>query len=165
MQSNFESVRRQDRIMEPTRALEILVNGEYGFLAVGTSKNGYGYGVPLNFTFDIEKNALFFHCAREGHKIDNLTEHALVSFCVVGKTQVVPNKFTTLYESVMAFGRAELVVNETEAANALQALIEKYSPEYKASGEKYIQQLIHRTQVVRIDIHHITAKSNLYATD
>lgn len=165
MQSNFESVRRQDRIMEQARALELLTNGEYGFLATGTSKNGYGYGVPLNFTFDAEKNTIYFHCARQGHKIDNLTQHALVSFCVVGKTQVVPNKFTTLYESVMAFGKAELVENETEVINALQTLIEKYSSEYKVSGEKYIQQLIHRTQVVRIDINHITAKSNLRATD
>ncbi len=51
-------------------------------------------------------DVIYFHCAPEGHKLENLSGNNKVSFCVVGKTQVLPDKFATNYESVIVFGTA-----------------------------------------------------------
>ena len=72
--------------------------------------DGQAYGVPLNYVF--KNNCLYFHCALEGHKLDNIRANNKVSFCVVGKTKVLPDKFSTEYESAMAFGTASVVQGE-----------------------------------------------------
>ena len=44
-----DRVRRQDRLMDETRALELLREGEYGVLSIVA--DGGGYGVPVNFVW------------------------------------------------------------------------------------------------------------------
>lgn len=64
-------VRRQDRLLEGTRALELLHGGEYGFLALG---GGGGYGVPVNYA--AEDDRIYIHCAPQGEK-PRRSRHAL----------------------------------------------------------------------------------------
>ena len=85
-------------------------------------------------------DSIYFHCAIEGHKLENIAYNDKVSICVVGKAEVVPEKFTTNYESVIAFGRAKEVKGD-EKEIALIALIGKYSPEHISEGREYIKRL------------------------
>jgi Predicted flavin-nucleotide-binding protein len=95
----FAKIRRKERKMEPQQVREALECGEYGTLSM-CGVNGYGYGVPLNYV--LEEDHLYFHCAVEGEKLRNLSENNKVSFCVVGKAQVVAKEFTTSYQSIIA---------------------------------------------------------------
>lgn len=157
--NNFPPVRRQDRLLDMERAFELLETGEYGFLSVGVGENGYAYGIPINFAYDRSENTLYFHCAPEGHKLEIMKRSKKVSFCVVGHTQPIPGKFTTIYESVIAFGLAELELDDEEKRTAIRRLVAKYSPEYVELGEKYMEKSFHRTGVFKIVIEHISAKS------
>lgn len=157
--TNFPPVRRQDRLLGDDRAIELLETGEYGFLSVGIDDNGYAYGVPLNFAYDKAENALYFHCAPEGHKLDVLKENKKVTFCVVGYTEPIAGKFTTLYESVMVFGQADVDLSDEEKRKALRLLVNKYSADYKEVGEKYMEKSFHRTTAIKIVIEHMSAKS------
>lgn len=74
-----------------------------------------------------------------------------MSFCVVGVTRPVPEKFTTAYESIVVSGRARVVVSDDERRHALELLVGKYAPDYAAVGEKYIDKSFHRTAVIAID--------------
>ena len=149
------SIRRKDREINLEKAKVLLAEGEYGFLAtVGT--NGQPYGVPLNYVFT--NNCLYFHCALEGHKLDNIKTNNKVSFCVVGKTRVLPDKFSTEYESAMAFGRAS-VVQGTERYQALSGLVEKYSPDFIEEGKKAIAHYDDKTLIIKMDIDYISGKS------
>ncbi len=154
----FREIRRQDRILDNTRAIELLKTAEYGFLSLGTNDNGYNYGIPISYAFDEEENTLYFHCAPEGNKLENLRRNEKVSFCVVGKTQPIGDKFTTLYESVIAFGKADINLSDEEKRKGLRLLVLKYSPEYIELGEKYMEKSFSRTYVFKISIEHITAK-------
>ena len=149
------NVRRKDREISIEVATQLLAVGEYGFLAtVGT--DGQAYGVPLNYVY--KKNCLYFHCALEGHKLDNIRTNNKVSFCVVGRSRVLPDKFTTAYESAVAFGTAS-EVQGSEKVEALLNLLEKYSPEFMEEGKKTIDKYIKMTTVIKIDINHITGKA------
>jgi uncharacterized protein len=66
-----------------------------------------------------EDGKIFFHCAKEGHKIDGIRRDEKVSFCVVDKDQIVPEKFTTFFRSVIVFGRARIVSEDAVKRHAL----------------------------------------------
>ena len=42
--------------------------------------DGYPYGVPINYVYDEKENALYFHGAKEGHKIDAIKKSGKVCF-------------------------------------------------------------------------------------
>ena len=150
-----EKMRRKDRETTEERAYEILKNGEYGILST-IGEDGYPYGVPVNFA--VEGNKIYFHCAPEGYKLECLRENPKVSFTVVGATQIVPGKFTTGYESTIAFGEMHLDLPEEERRYALRLLVNKYSSAFKEIGEKYIEKFFYRTNILRLDISHISGK-------
>jgi uncharacterized protein len=151
----FRSIRRKDREMGIDKATRLLAEGEYGFLAT-VGMDGQAYGVPLNYVYT--NNCLFFHCALEGHKLDNIKANDKISFCVVGRTKVLPDKFSTEYESAIAFGTAS-VVQGNERHNALLKILEKYSPDFMEEGKMAIAKYDDKTAIIKVDINHITGKA------
>lgn len=127
-------VRRKDREIPNQEAIVILNAGEYGVLST-VGKDGLPYGIPLSYAF--RDNAIYFHCAITGQMLDNIAQNAAVSFCVVGRTNVLPDKFGTEYESVVAFGTASEISGE-ERHMALVLLLRKYCSEYMQEGLKYM---------------------------
>lgn len=151
----MRKMRRKDREIEIKKAITLLSQSDYGILST-IGKNGQPYGVPLNYVY--KENSLYFHCARTGHKLENIRNNPKVSFCVVGETNVLPAQFSTEYESVIAFGAASEAQGE-ERISALQWLIEKYSPEFVEEGKKYIEEKNNATTVIKIEIGHVSGKA------
>jgi nitroimidazol reductase NimA-like FMN-containing flavoprotein (pyridoxamine 5'-phosphate oxidase superfamily) len=151
----MRNVRRKDREIETQDAIKLLSNGEYGILSTVGDDN-QPYGIPLSYAY--ENNSIFFHCALDGHKIENIENNPKVSFCVIGKTKVLPEKFSTEYESAVAFGVAS-EIQGAERNKALLLLIKKYSPEFIEEGHKYIEKLNKATKVIKIEIDHISGKA------
>jgi hypothetical protein len=148
-------IRRADRALANKQAIEILQKGEYGILST-VSQDGQPYGVPVSFRYT--DNAIFFHCAVEGHKLDNLASNPRVSFCVVGATEVLPDKFATRYESAIVFGKAcELTGNEKKLG--LTELLKKYSPDFMEKGKRYIDSDFEKTRVFKIEIGLLSGKA------
>ncbi len=152
----FKEMRRSDRQIGEEEALKLLKEAQYGVLST-IGENGYAYGVPLNYAYS--DGALYFHCAQEGGKLNNIAFNNKVSFCVLGTSKPVADKFTYKYTSTIVFGKCtEVFDSEKEAA--LLALIEKYSGEYMEAGRKYIRNDFNVTKVMKISIEHITGKAN-----
>ncbi len=152
----FKEMRRIEKQLDNEEALKLLEKGEYGVLST-IDLNGYAYGVPLNYTF--LDNNIYFHCANEGSKLDNIAQNNKVSFCVVGNTEILPNKFSTKFESVICFGQTEKVFGK-EKGKALLSLIDKYSKDFTMEGKSYIDRATDKTTIIRISIDHITGKAN-----
>jgi nitroimidazol reductase NimA-like FMN-containing flavoprotein (pyridoxamine 5'-phosphate oxidase superfamily) len=150
-----DNMRRTDKAITNDEALEILMNGEYGVLSTVSADN-IPYGVPVNFCYFNDN--IYFHSALEGHKLNNITENKNVSFCVVGSTQLQPDKFSTKYESCIMSGIAQEIFDE-EKDTALESLVEKYSSQYKIEGREYINKAKHKTRVIKIVPKSITGKA------
>ncbi len=153
----FKKIRLQDRAVNAEKAIEIITKGSYGVLST-IGEDGYPYGVPLNYTyFD---DCICFHCAQEGHKLENLDFNNKVSFCVVTKSDVLSNEFDTDYESAIAFGNASVIADEAEKRNILLSLLNKYSGDYLKAGNGYIKKYWDETRVVKIKIEHLSGKAH-----
>lgn len=156
MQYINSSVRRQDRLLEHDNAIRLLETGEYGVLSLSTPE-GAPYGLPLNYVWDGEKS-VYFHCAIEGQKLVMIKNNSKASFCVVGTTNVVPQKFSTGYESIILKGSIAMGLSDDEKLKGLQLLVNKYSPNHKPAGQKYIENLFHETEVLRFDAVEFSGK-------
>ncbi len=151
----MNELRRKDRAIAEEESIELLNKAEYGVLST-VSKDGKPYGIPLNFC--IIDNCIYFHCAVAGQKIDNIKNNAAVSFCIVGNTKILPDKFGTKYESVIISGEAEEVFG-IDKQKALEGLLQKYSSEFMEKGIKYIEKLRNETRVFKISINRLTGKA------
>ncbi len=151
-------MRKSERQLDNDTIKDILNSGEYGILAT-TGENNYSYAIPLNYVY--LNNSIYFHCAFEGNKIDNINFNNKVCFCVVGKTEIIPSKFTTKYKSAVAFGKASFISDDDEKKKVLYGFIQKYSPEFKKEGSIYIDKAVSRTNIIKISVDHVTAKGRL----
>lgn len=151
----MKELRRKDRAIPQEEAIAILKKAEYGVLST-ISENGKPYGVPLNFC--IIDHCIYFHCAVEGQKINNIKQNKSVSFCAIGNTEILPDRFGTKYESVIVSGEVEEVFDMNKQI-ALEGLLHKYSPEFFDKGIKYIESLIEKTRVFKIAINKLTGKA------
>ncbi|MEG2072311.1 MAG: pyridoxamine 5'-phosphate oxidase family protein, partial [Oscillospiraceae bacterium] len=121
----FKEMRRMKQEMSKEDTQRVLERCSAGVLAV-SDENGYPYALPMSYAYCEGK--IYFHGAKQGHKIDAIMKNDKVSFCVIDKDEVVPEKFTTIYRSVIAFGRARILENDAERRSALEKITEKYSP-------------------------------------
>jgi nitroimidazol reductase NimA-like FMN-containing flavoprotein (pyridoxamine 5'-phosphate oxidase superfamily) len=131
---------------------------------LGTSgRDGYPRVKPLNFVH--VDHAIYFHSAREGEKIDDILRDSRVCFEVdlpiayVKGRQDDPCRASYLYQSVIIYGKADLVHDEPERRKALSELMRKYQPNGKY-GE-FLNAKLALTAVVRIDIETMTGKEDL----
>ena len=153
-------MRRNRQELPQDEALLLLREGTSGVLAVldGVDEP---YAVPLSYVYHQDK--IYFHCAREGRKIDAIARHDKVSFCVIAQDQPLPEKFTTLYRSVIVSGRARLITDPDEMRPLLIALGEKYSPGVPGLDQE-IASSLHRVAMIEVTPEHITGKEAIELT-
>lgn len=150
-------MRRKDRQLSAADARAILAKGTHGVLSV-VGDGGWPYAVPMNYT--VMGTQIYLHCARAGYKLDAIARDDRVCFTVVTQAQVIPAHITTLYESVVVLGRAQVVTAEEERLAALGSLIDTLgdvTPEIKA---QYLAKKAKNTTLLRIQPLQITGKAS-----
>ncbi|MDE7395250.1 MAG: pyridoxamine 5'-phosphate oxidase family protein [Clostridiales bacterium] len=150
-----EKMRREKQALEKAEIDRILERNTSGVLAL-MDKDGYPYAVPLSYVY--ENGKIYFHSAKTGHKIDAVRFCDKASFCVIDKDDVQPEKYTTFYKSVIAFGKAEIVQSEEEALYAMKALGEKYYPDHDEALNAELERFKSAFAVIKFSIEHITGK-------
>ena len=152
----FREMRRTKQLLSEAETIEILQSCTSGVLAV-TGDNDYPYAVPLSYAYKDGK--LFFHFAKAGYKIDSILKNNKVSFCVIKTDDVIQKTFTTHFRSVIVFGRARMITEDSEKKYALECLVEKYSPDYIAEGQSEIEREWKLVNVAEVEIEYMTGKA------
>ena len=119
--------------------------------------DGYPYAVPVNYVFIDGK--IYIHSAKYGYKIDALKQNDKVCFTAILNSQIIPDKFTAAFESVVAFGKASFIDDGDEKLTALRTFIERFSPDHQEAGERVIHAAYEKTQIIRIDVEQMTGKA------
>jgi len=153
----FTKMRRKDRTASAEVLKDILLNSEYGTLAT-IGDDGYPYSVPLNYVYLNE--AIYFHSAKTGKKMDNINFNNRVSFSMVLSSELVPQEFSANFKSAVAFGKTAVVEGEEKKA-ALLELVRKYAPEFYEQGKTYIDRAIDSTTILKITVENLTGKDKV----
>lgn len=147
-------MRRKNQLLKDSESVQILKERTSGVLAV-LGDGGYPYAVPLSYVYADGK--IYFHCAKEGHKLDAIKRSDKVSFCVVDCDNVVPDEYTTYYRSVIVFGRARILSDDEKRA-PLEKLAAKYTPDDAEGRKKEIERFFERVCMIEMKIEHMTGK-------
>ena len=156
----MQEMRRKNQQLGKDESLEILQIATSGVLSL-TGTDGAPYALPLSFVY--HENTLYFHCARDGYKMDCIRNNPRAAFCVIAQDELLPEKFTTCFRSVIAFGQMETVENEKEKRAALHLLCDKFAPN-QPGREEEIAGAFHRVQVLALRIEAITGKEAIELT-
>lgn len=126
---------------------------------LGLVDNGEPYVVPVNFGF--EGNAIYFHSALEGRKIEIIRKNSKVCFEIdtgvgIGKSE--KSNCAVKYRSVIGTGRIHILEGDEEKIHGLKAIMRQCAGgEYEFSAEKLGTVL-----VAKVSIEGVTGKQSGY---
>lgn len=154
-QMEFRQMRRIRQQLSDADSIAILKQSTSGTLAL-LGDGGYPYAVPISYVY--ANGRLYFHSALSGHKIDAIRGCDKASFCVIEKDEVHPEKYTTFFRSVIAFGKIHIVENDEEKLQIAQKLGNRYNPHHDETLQREIESGLARMLAIRLDIEHMTGK-------
>ena len=150
----FRPLRRKKNEIGPEEAKRLLASARIGILAVN-GDDGYPYAIPVNYYYDAEKEKIYFHGARAGHKADALQKCGKVCFTVVGPETVRAEEWAPFVQSAVVFGCCRPV---DDPANAL---IRRLAMKYYPNGEQAEEEITasgNAVQMYEIEIAHISGQ-------
>ena len=152
----FREMRRFKQALSPEECKELLRNEKRGVLSV-IGDNGFPYGLPINFYYDEEENAIYFHSAKEGHKIDAMKADDRVCFTVFEKGgELTDDDWSYKVKSVICFGRARELEGEEKKKSAWNFGM-KYYPSAEVL-EPEMDEPFTRMRMTEIKIEHMSGK-------
>ena len=153
--SEFREMRRKRQLLSEEESIAILQKATAGTLAL-LGDNDYPYAVPISYVY--ADGRLYFHSALSGHKVDAIRKCDKASFCVIEQDEVHPEKYTTFFRSVIAFGRIHIIEDETEKLETARMLGNRYNPNQEEALQKELESGLSRMLMIRFDIEHLTGK-------
>lgn len=149
-------MRRKRQQITDAECEKLLTEERRGVLSV-LCESGYPYALPLNFYYEKAERTIYFHCAREGQKLDAIRANDKVCFTVMDAGEKRDGDWAYYVRSVVIFGRATLVTEEERKSEKLRRLGEKYFPTAEELEEE-LRRSSERAQMVAIKIEHMTGK-------
>ena len=90
--------------------------------------DGYPYTIPINFYYDEADNIIYFHGAKEGHKVDAMNRCDKVCLTVWNQGFKKEGHWEWNPTSVVVFGKVKLVTEKNIFEDRLRKLAAKYYP-------------------------------------
>ena len=150
-------MRRIKQQLPHSECINILKNEVRGVLSV-LGDEGYPYGIPINFYYAEDENKIYFHGAKEGHKIDAVKKCSKVSFCVYDKGVKSEVQKGLDFKSIIVFGRIKIVENFEKTIDICRKLSRQFD-----FGEDYIEDEIKKfakfVMCLELTPEHITGKA------
>ena len=150
----LKKMRKKSRAMDSEWALEIMHKAPYITVSF-IDEDGKPYGFPLSLASDDDVN-WYFHGALEGKKLEAIKTHPEI--CLSAVTRCAPTvgpkdgSFTLQFKSAIAFGKAEIVNEDTEKIHGLRLISERFLPKHMDAFDQSIARSLSRTAVVRITL-------------
>jgi len=152
----FRDLIRKNKQISKEECVALLTKETRGVLAVN-GDDGYPYGMPMNHFYDPEEGCIYFHCGRNGHRLDALKRSDKVSFCVCEQGYKEDGDWAYKVRSVIVFGKVEII----DGIDAVSSMARKLSYKF-TQDETYIQNEIDRfareTILLKLKPEHICGK-------
>ena len=150
-------MRRKDKEISDVSEIESIIE-KANVCRLGLADAGTPYIVPMSFGY--RENALYFHGALKGQKIDFITRNPKVCFEIDIVTEPLINEnacdWSMRFKSVIGFGTATFIRDLKEKQAALKIIMAHYSDATFAFPENKVNA----TAVIKVDIESMTGKQS-----
>ena len=149
-------MRRSDKEITDLDTIHGIVRG-CEVCRLGLAVDGEPYVVPISFGFDGE--AVYFHTAKNGRKIDMMTANPRACVQFERNVELVTDDddactWTFSYESVIGFGSVTELVRDEDKIHGLNRIMQHYS----GRNWSFPEQPMSSTRVWRVDLDILTGK-------
>ncbi|MCL2773442.1 MAG: pyridoxamine 5'-phosphate oxidase family protein [Oscillospiraceae bacterium] len=158
-------MRRNER--EITDKTEIIkVTDKCDVCRVALSHNNVPYIVPMNFGYEYADGRLilYFHCAKEGRKLDIIKENSAACFEMDCSHNIISGEkacnYSMEYESVIGNGNIVIVGDGEieEKRRALDLIMKKYAPE---KSFEFSEANISSVTILKLNVREFTGKRHV----
>ena len=152
----FRKMRRFKQQISEQECIEVLENEPRGVLSV-LGDNGYPYGIPMDHWYSGKDGRLYFHCAKEGHKLDAVAACDKACYCVMDQGFRREGEWALNIRSVIVFGRIEIVTDEEKKREICSSLCRKFTDDEEYLGEE-LKNSFPRVCCLELIPEHMTGK-------
>lgn len=158
-------LKRQDKLLSDEAEIRaILKRGRYVTMAL--CRHDEPYIVTMNYGYDETGNALYFHCALEGQKLDFIEANSNVCASIIEDLGYGYRDCEHYYRSLIIRGKIYIIENLEEKKRALQVLIEHHEEKPDEAKARFLKddKSYDKCHTLRLEIEEITAKQGLKKT-
>jgi len=154
----YHPLRRKEQEIKDTAELKrILASTQY--VTVAMCRNDEPYLVTLSHGYDEKRNAIYFHCAAEGKKIDILKANNRVWGQAFHDRGYAQGRCDHLFSSVQFSGRVSFVQDAADKRHALALMIGQLEREpEKVMADQVSDTSVAKVCIGRIDIEFLSGK-------
>jgi nitroimidazol reductase NimA-like FMN-containing flavoprotein (pyridoxamine 5'-phosphate oxidase superfamily) len=157
----YHGLRRKEKEIKNIGELKaILAKTQY--VTVAMCRGDEPYLVTLSHGYDEKQNAIYFHCASQGKKIDFLRANNHVWGQALDDRGYAEGRCDHLFISAQFSGRVRFVEDETEKRRALAVMIRQLErkPE-KVMAAQVSDTSVAKVCIGRIDIEFLSGKKSI----
>ncbi len=152
----FRKMRRFKQQISDAECREILTSQKRGVLSL-IGENGYPYGIPIDHWFCDADGCLYFHGAKEGHKIDAIKACNKACYTVYDEGFRKPGEWALNIKSVIVFGKIKLVTDEDKTREICTQLVKKFTDDEEYL-ERELKSALSRVQCLKLVPDYMTGK-------
>ena len=149
-------MRRFKQQIADSECKEILKNEKCRVLSL-LGDDGYPYGLPLSHFYNEEDNKIYFHGAKEGHKIDAIKNYDKASLCVYDSGYRKEGDWALNIKSVIVFGKIRLLTDKSLSREICTKLTQKFTDD-REYLEHELKNALPRVQCFELEIEHMMGK-------
>jgi nitroimidazol reductase NimA-like FMN-containing flavoprotein (pyridoxamine 5'-phosphate oxidase superfamily) len=152
-------MRKKDREIKDTKELEEILQ-KADTCRIAFAVDGISYIVTMNFGYVWKDNLiLYFHCAKEGKKLELMEQNNMVCFEMDTDHEIVEAAnacdWGMKYKSIVGIGLLESVAGEEEKKKGLDCIMDHYG----FNGKKeYDEKVLSTTEILRLTVSKFTGK-------
>ncbi|HUW70526.1 MAG TPA: pyridoxamine 5'-phosphate oxidase family protein [bacterium] len=154
----YHPKRKRNEILEDDAKQALLGWGNHITLAL--CDNNIPYIVTMSYGYDAARNALYFHCANKGDKLDFIRRNPAVCATLIRDNGYLETKCDHDYESLVIRGKMSIVDELHEKKHGLQVLLDHLENDPQPIFERNIKsdRSYDAVTILRLDMDAIIGK-------
>jgi len=154
----MKEMRRKEKAIESKEEM-IAILEKSKYITIAMCEDNVPYLVTLSHGYDKEKNCIYFHCAREGKKVNILTKNNMVWGQAIEDHGYVEGACDHLYATIQFKGQVTFIEDTKEKRHALEIMIHSLEPAPQTVIEDQItEKSVQRVHIGRINIDFMSGK-------
>lgn len=159
MQS-YHMQKKEREITDKSKINQILKRGKY--VTISMCKMDEPYIITLNYGFDEEQNAFYFHSANLGLKLEILKENSKVCGTLIEDLGYVRNTCSHKYRSIVFMGEMVIIKDIEEKKHGFDVLLNHLEENPSKMKKRFLknEKSYFDTCIMRLDIRKVTGKAS-----
>ncbi|MBN1260456.1 MAG: pyridoxamine 5'-phosphate oxidase family protein [Anaerolineae bacterium] len=158
---SFYHLRRSEKALVDRAALVAIIRRQK-YMTLAMCDGGVPYLVTVNYGFDVQEDCFYFHCAREGRKLDILRAHPVVWGQVLEDLGYCEGKCDHAFRTVQFRGTVSFLSSREAKQRALFLMIDQLEADPEPVKARFLDPAaLERVMIGCLQVEMLSGKENL----